>query len=170
MRIRQANIQDSAGIARVQVDSYQTAYVGILPQDALDQFTYEEQTRDWQEWPTTHPDDLLYVAETDEGEIVGYALARLGVTDVSSYESELLALHVRRSYHRQGVGRQLVAAIAGQLAQQECTSMMLWVLEANPARGFYERLGGQLLDEKSINWAGVPEVAYGWSDIERLYA
>jgi diphthamide synthase (EF-2-diphthine--ammonia ligase) len=44
---------------------------------------------------------------------------------------------------------------------------MLWVLEANPTRAFYERMGGRLLDAQQISHGAV-EVAYGWSQIERL--
>ncbi|MEW5871547.1 MAG: hypothetical protein AB1894_19895 [Chloroflexota bacterium] len=44
MKIRHATLEDSAGIAGVQVESYRRAYAGILPQSYLDHFTYEEQT------------------------------------------------------------------------------------------------------------------------------
>lgn len=45
---------------------------------------------------------------------------------------------------------------------------MLWVLEANPTRALYERMGGRLLGAKQVS-QGAVEVAYGWPDIERLY-
>jgi hypothetical protein len=45
---------------------------------------------------------------------------------------------------------------------------MLWILEAIPSRGFYERLSGQLLDERQMSGAGAPEVAYGWPTIGSL--
>jgi hypothetical protein len=52
---------------------------------------------------------------------------------------------------------------------------MLWVLEANPARGWYERLGGQEVGIK--DWGGddefgtrVREVAYGWPCLGTLVA
>jgi len=168
VRIRQATIEDSAGIARVQVDSYRTAYAGIFLQAYLDGFTYEEQEQDWRDWISSSSEDLLYVAELDTGEIVGYALARPDRGAVSPYDSELIALHVRGPYQRQGLGRRLVAAVAKRLAQRGSRSLMLWVLEENRARGFYERLGGQLLDERQVS-GGRPEVAYGWSAIEVLY-
>ncbi len=168
MGIREAAIEDSAGIARVQVDSYRTAYAGIFSQAYLNQFSYEEQERDWRDWITARPEDLLYVAELETGEIAGYALARPGPSGVRPYDSELVALHVRGARQRQGLGRGLVAAVAERLAQQGSRSMMLWVLEANESRGFYERLGGQLLDEVQVS-SGQPEVAYGWLAIEDLY-
>ena len=40
--IREATAADSPGLARVQVDSYRTAYAGLFPQAYLDRFSYEE--------------------------------------------------------------------------------------------------------------------------------
>ncbi len=48
-----------------------------------------------------------------------------------------------------------------------CRSLMLWVLEGNPARSFYERMGGRLLDAQQMG-QGAVEVAYSWLDIESL--
>ena len=90
-------------------------------------------------------EDLLHCAKTDAGEIVGYALGRPGLSEVPPYESELVVLHGRRAYQGRGIGRRLVSVMAEQLMQRGCTSLMLWVLEENPSRGFYRRLGGQLL-------------------------
>ena len=44
---------------------------------------------------------------------------------------------------------------------------MLWTLLSNPARRWYERLQGQLIDKKSYQVDGmdVVEVAYGWESI-----
>lgn len=173
MNLRQATIEDSAGIAHVQVDSYRSAYAGIFPQPYLEHFTYEEETQDWCDLLSAEFADVLYVAETETGEIVGYALGRPGLSDIPPYDSELVALHVRRAYQRQGIGRRLIAAIAACLKQEGCISLMLWTLAQNPSRTLYERLGGQLLAEK--DWGGneefgvaVQEVAYGWLDIGQL--
>jgi hypothetical protein len=71
--IRQANLEDCPTIAQVQVDSYRTVYADFFPQTFLDRFTYEEQTQDWRALLTGQARDLLYVAETEDGEIIGYA-------------------------------------------------------------------------------------------------
>jgi GNAT superfamily N-acetyltransferase len=168
VEIRRARDEDCAGLARVQVDSYRTSYAGIFPQSYLGAFTYEEQEGDWRDLLASGGDDILFVAESDSGEIVGYALGRPGSGGVQPYDSELVAWHVRRLYQGQGVGRRLVAAVAEQLKSQGCHSLMLWVLEANPTRAIYERMGGRLLDAQQMS-QGAVEVAYGWPDIERLY-
>ena len=173
MRVREAEIKDSAGLAEIQVDSYRTAYAGILPPAYLDQFTYEEQEQDWRELLSSQGVDILLVAETDCGEILGYALGRPGPTEIPPFDRELVALHVRRSHQRQGIGHRLIAAIARELKDRGCNSLMLWVLEGNPAHALYERLGGEPLGEK--DWGGnqtygtaVKETACGWADIREL--
>ena len=48
---------------------------------------------------------------------------------------------------------------------------MLWVLDRNPSRLFYERLGGQLIGEQTIELGQdvtSVEVAYGWPNIKSL--
>jgi ribosomal protein S18 acetylase RimI-like enzyme len=172
MRIRQANVHDSAALAHLQVDSYRTAYNGILPQTYLDHFSYEEQEQDWRELFSSS-DDVLYVAETDAGEVVGYALSRPGSTEVFGYDGELVALHVQLAHQGQGLGRRLMVAVAAELERRGCTALMLWVLAKNPARTLYEQLGGRLIGKKA--WDGneafgteVTEVAYGWPKIETL--
>ena len=166
--IRKARLEDAAGLARVQVDSYRTAYAGIFPQSYLDAFTYEEQEGDWRDLLSWGGDEVLYVAEFGSGEIVGYALGRPGPCAIQPYDGELVAWHVRRPFQGQGVGRRLVAAVAEQLKREGFRSLMLWVLEVNPTRALYERMGGRLLDAQQVSHGAV-EVAYGWPDIERLY-
>ncbi|MBN1430605.1 MAG: GNAT family N-acetyltransferase [Anaerolineae bacterium] len=167
LKIRQAQIEDSMGLARVQVDSYRITYKGILAPSYLEHFTYEEQEQDWHDLLASDMQDVLYIAETAIGEIAGYALGRPGISEVVPYDSELVALHVRRSFQRQGIGRQLFKVIAEVLRQRGCTSLMLWVLEENPSRRFYEQMGGCLLDARQAS-QGAIEVAYGWSAIESL--
>jgi len=172
VRVRRASIDDSAGLAEVQVDSYRRSYASFLPHDYVAQFSHEEQEKDWQEWMTAHPSDLLCVAETGGGEIAAYVLARAGLTGMPTYDSELLALHVRDLEQRQGIGGQLLTTIAQELQQQGSSSLLVWVADKNPARLFYEQLGGVLIGERTVQVGEgnilLDEVAYGWPKIESL--
>jgi ribosomal protein S18 acetylase RimI-like enzyme len=173
LKIREARIEDSADLARIQVDSYRTAYAGILPEEYLAHFTYEEQEQDWRDLLAAGTNDILLVAEISEGEVAGYALGRPGTSDIGAYDSELVALHVRRRHQQQGAGRALVAAMAERCKAQGCGSLMLWVARGNaPAQRFYERLGGQLIGERTFDLGEgditLTEVAYGWPDIGRV--
>ena len=55
--------------------------------------------------------------------------------------------------------------------QQGFKSLLIWVLKENePARRFYEALGGINVAEKDVEIGGasLTEVAYGWADIQSL--
>ena len=175
MNIRPATARDAAALAHIQVNSYRTAYAGLMPADYLAHFSLEEQEQDWLDLLAESAGDILLVAETGDGEIAGYALGRSGPVEElpeGAYDAELVSLHVRRALQKQGIGRALVRATARALREQGCTSLALFVLAGNPACGFYERLGGQRVGEK--RWTmddfdfEVVEAAYGWPKIAAL--
>lgn len=171
VKIRLAQIEDSAALAQIQINSYRTAYAGLLPQDYLDHFSYEEQTQDWQDLLGGDMTDVLYVAENERDDLVGYAVGRPGSTNLEGYDCELVSLHVRRADQRQGIGCRLFAATAAWLQARGGAALMLWVLKQNPSRAFYERLGGRLSGQQAIMLGDdVPavEVAYGWPEIAKL--
>lgn len=58
---------------------------------------------------------------------------------------EVYAIYVLPEYQRQGIGRQLMSMCAEELLRGSMDTLLVWVLEANPARRFYERLGGELV-------------------------
>jgi len=170
-KIRLAKVEDSAALAQIQVNSYRIAYAGLLPQEYLDHFSYEEQTQDWKDLLGDTMTDVLYVAENATGDIVGYAVGRPGLTNLEGYDCELVSLHVRRDDQRQGIGRRLFTATAAWLQARGCTSLMMWVLKQNPSRAFYEQLGGKLIGEQTIMLGDdvqAIEVAYGWPEIARV--
>ena len=113
----------------------------LFPPDYLRHISYEKQEQDWRDLLSSTMDDLLHCAKTDAGEILGYPLGRSGINEVPPYDSALVALHVRRTYQGQGIGRRLVSVMAKQLMQRGCTSLMLLVLKEDVSRGFYEHLG-----------------------------
>lgn len=169
IRIRPARLEDAPDLARIQVDSYRSAYAGILPEDYLDQFSLDDQERDWIEMLGPKGSDGILIAEDGDSRLSGYAVGRAPASYPQPYDCELVSLHVRRDAHRRGIGRALVSATAEQLATRGCQALVLWVLEANPARGFYERLGAARLEGRKpmIN---AYEIAYGWPDIRSITA
>ncbi len=171
MKIRAAKIEDDADLAKVQIESYRTAYAHIFPKEYLDHFTHEEQTQDWRDLISANQTDVLLVAVIAD-EVIGYALGHALPKEVEGFDSELMSLHVRHSYHRQNVGRGLVCEIAEELKRQGCASLMLWVLEENSlARGFYEHLGGVQFGKKEAEFGEhikLFEVGYGWKEIADL--
>jgi len=171
VKIRTANLTDAAGIARVHVDSWRTTYKGIIPDDFLAKLSYEQREHLW--------DDILadpsrsrfvYVAEDEPGQIVGFISGGRERNGDILYTGEIDAIYLLPAYQGRAIGRRMVVTLASRLIQESMTALLVWVLAANPARKFYERLGGQLVYEKetSIGGASLTEVAYGWQDAHTL--
>ena len=171
MLIRKAHAVDVAAIARVHVDSWRTTYAGILPSDFLSSLSYEEREQSWNRALAAQDrTTCIYIAEDDEGRVVGFASGGPEREGDPVYKGELYAIYVLAPHQRRGIGSRLTAAVVRRLVEQGINSMLLWVLADNPSRRFYETLGGQSLREKpgEVGGIGVTEVAYGWSSLEYL--
>ena len=167
--IRQAHIEDAAEIAKVHVDSVRTTYAGIDPQDYLDKLSTEEYTRNWVS-RLSNPHSYVYVAEDESRHIVGFVSGGAERKGDPLYKGELYAIYLLQAYQGQGIGRLLTRALVKRLVQEGINSMLLWVVTANPARHFYEALGGQQVKAKQIEIGGamLDEIAYGWTDLHVL--
>lgn len=171
MLIREARPGDAAGIARVHVDSWRTTYAGLVSADFLAALAYERSEQNWRRGLTNPNAQSFYlVAEDGAGQVVGFAAGGPERDGRADYQGELYALYLLQAYQRQGLGRGLVAHAAQHLRRRGYVNLLVWVLAANPSRGFYEALGGVLVGEKNIDIGGemLLEVAYGWSDIGLL--
>ena len=173
MRVRAAEERDAGAIARVHVAVWREAYAGIMQAEFLADLS---ETRRAVMWASTirgegPPDAKVFVAEDPAHGIVGFAMAGRERTGHAEFDAELWAINVAASHHRRGLGRMLTMAAARWLAEAGRRSMLLWVLEANPACGFYERLGGTRLAETraaAFGGASLTEVAYGWPSLPAL--
>jgi len=169
-QIRNATREDCLGIAKVQVDSYRTAYVGAFPTPYLEHFTYAEEEQDWIQMLTSDTEDILLVAISQEKQVVGYILVKAKPDIFPGYDSEIAALHVRQSSQGKGIGKALLSNAIQNLTARGCKSVMLWTLKNNKVRQWYEKLNGKLLSEKTYeidDWV-INEVAYGWEEISAL--
>jgi ribosomal protein S18 acetylase RimI-like enzyme len=168
--IRKALLEDCPGLARIQVDSYRTAYAGIFPDAYLAQFNYQEQEGDWRDWLISKPKDILLVAVADSDQVIGYALTRVEVDIYPGYAAEILAIHVTHLRQGRGVGKALLKHTVAELQYRGCPSVMLWTLKQNSTRNWYKKLGAKRLGEKSypIEHRDIVEIAYGWDTLESL--
>lgn len=169
--IRPARVEDASGIARVHIDSWRTTYKGLVPDDYLASLSYE---RNAQNRARTLSDPetktRTYVAQNESGRIVGFINGGPERENDPIYKGELYAIYTFKEVQGRGLGRRLTQALAEGLLHDGMYSMLVWVLADNPARRFYEALGGQELRTKPIEIGGVTleEVAYGWQDISEL--
>ncbi len=130
--VRLAREGDAEAIAGVHVETWRDAYAGLLPQEVLDGLSRRRQMRRWRRAIRNPEAELgqVFVAVTNG--IAGFGSACPGT-------GEITTLYVRPDAQRQGVGRMLFRRMAEFLEGP----VSLWVLDGNPAAGFYERLGGR---------------------------
>src|SRR5262249_41097825 len=119
---------------------------------------------------TDQPSVVLVVSDADS-RVVGFASGGAPRDGDPVYAGELDAIYLLRQAQGQGVGRRLVAAVTRTLAERGIDSLLLWVFAENPARRFYEALGGKLVGQQQFELGGrmMAEVSYGWRDTTPLY-
>lgn len=168
--IRPARIEDLPAMARVHVDTWRTSYVGIVPDEHLANLSYERCEARWNEHLGDPRGVCVFVAQAASGQIVGLASGGPPHEPLAGYDAQLYVLYVFQAFQGQGYGKRLVAAVARGLMNSGYRSLVIWVLKENPARHFYERLGGQVIAEKVVEIGGkaLLDVAYGWPDLAQI--
>ena len=111
---------------------------------------------------------LVFVAE-DAGKVVGFASGGRERAGETGYAGELYAIYLLEGAQRYGLGRELFRAVVEGLREMELADLIIWVLRDNqPARRFYERLGGVYVRTQpiTIGQAALEEVSYGWRQLD----
>jgi len=169
MRIREASLDDAPSIAKVTVDTWKSAYRGIIDGNYLDHLSCEEREKGWRQFPFHN--SFIYVAEDDTHNIIGFAAAGPERTSSPVYEGELYAIYVCPSYQNSGIGSLLFHSVINKFKESGVNSILLWVLSDSPYRKFYERHGGLPQESKLLEMEGLTYeiTAYGWCDIIGMF-
>ncbi len=169
--VREADFDDAAAIGFVHVTTWRAAYRGILAQGYLDAMSDIRHAAMWSEvLDNTERRGVTMVAEVPKDGVVGFADCTLERGAKDPARGEITAIYVLPAWQRQGVGRALVAAGAHALGVSGASELAIWALEKNPARKFYEKLGGKAGGRRQISVFGqeMTEVCYRWTDLTKL--
>ena len=138
--IRPARPDDALAIAEVHVASWQEAFRGLLPDDALDAMTADDRLPMWMRVLAQGSASSVLVAETDVG-IEGFVSVGPSEDGVDG-EMTLYTLYLRPDATGRGIGRALLAEAERVMAAHGAKAATLRVITANPrARHVYERAG-----------------------------
>lgn len=171
MKIRKTAPGDGQGIANVHINSWKTTYKGIISDDYLNSMDFEKRAESWEKIIESG-DGLNFIAQNESGEIVGFASGGQEQTDDPKYKGEVYAIYILESHQRKGLGKKLIKPVIEGLINRDFPNLVIWALEENACRSFYESLGGKIVNKKPILISGSPlvEVAYGWEDIHEALA
>ncbi len=152
--IRAAEVIQAERVARLQLDCWDDAYTGFVPQDVVDEGRrkIDQRTERWRELLTGGAEVL--VAEADDG-LAGFVNIGPPRDDDVAVDLELYAIYLRAAWWGTGLGHALFEEAVGERAAY------LWVVEGNQrAIGFYERRASAWTDARRRSPRGSTS---GWS-------
>jgi GNAT superfamily N-acetyltransferase len=147
--VRPALPDDAAAIARVQAQTWRTAYRDLLPAAVLDDWDAGAATAAWRAAvisPPTPGHGVLVALERQT--VVGFAafgpaeLTAGETADPAGPTSEVSTLLVEPRWGRRGHGSRLLAAVVDVAAAGGAARLQVWLPEADQvSSGFYESAG-----------------------------
>ncbi len=172
IRLRPAAVSDAPAIARVQVETWRDTYAGVLPSDMLIRMSVERHAGFWR---------MTLMGrggrETATVALVGEALVGFGSAGAArgawpAKTGEIFTLYLLPDHQNRGLGRALLRALLAGLQRQGMKRAIVWVVQENPSRFFYEAMGGQLCARRTETLWGteVRTLAYQWPALDDAIA
>jgi ribosomal protein S18 acetylase RimI-like enzyme len=160
---------DLAELGRLHVQAWRETYPGLVPDAVIARLDASERTAIWR--GVLARGGRIRLARRD-GALVGFgASGAQREPELMPYAGEFYAIYLLRRAQGGGLGRALMAAMAGDLLAQGMAAANLWVLDGNHlASGFYAALGGRVVHQRAFRergWEG-RDTAYAWDDLTHL--
>ena len=121
--------EDAAAIARCHIAAWRDTYRPIVAEEYLNNLSLESHIAKW----TTNlqPSKChTFVAESDQGELIGFINGGPERTGRSDYRGEIYAIYVLKEWRGRGIGRRLVGRFSAALLKAGITSLIVWALIA----------------------------------------
>jgi ribosomal protein S18 acetylase RimI-like enzyme len=168
LRVRKARRDDAREIARIYIESWHDTYAAILPSALLCAMTARGQTARWRSAIIAKGREAVIVADCPARGIVGMASFGPSRDRDLAFDGEIYTLYVDPMFFGCGTGRALFAGCFETMRAWDYASCVVWAHAKNPARFFYEKMGGRLIAERTVRMMGdaVPESGFGWKKIE----
>lgn len=164
--VRPGSLGDEGEIANVHTQAWQQSYREIIPESYLATMPLQFHRRQswWKHVLSGNTETKLFVAESAQHGVIGFIAVEPGRDPDLQGQGEVGAIYCLNEYKNKGIGSALFKMGLADLASRGFKKCYLWVLEENPTRIFYERVGGVLLSKtKSIELGSLlVEVGYEW--------
>jgi ribosomal protein S18 acetylase RimI-like enzyme len=143
--IRRMTPEDAEAVTDVLIDTWKTAYRGIVSDDVLDhqdrEMLIERRKKQYKD----------YIVAEINGHVVGYCWYvndNSFSKELSDIDCEIVAIYVLPGMARKGVGRKMFSYAVEDLRKQNREKMVIWCLKDNcSGRAFYEKMGGKIIGE-----------------------
>ncbi len=83
-------------------------------------------------------------------------------------DGEVYAVYVLEDHQNRGIGQKLMQRASEKLVEMGLSSMLVWVLEQNAYKRFYEKHGGVQIDRKPLEEGSLEPLitAYAWKSLK----
>lgn len=143
MNIRFAEKKDAEIICKINVQTWQNAYKGIIADSVLEARKADKKRIDTWEKIIQSDERVVLVCEND-GVVVGYLAAGPARDDYGA-ENEIYALYVKPDFQRKGIGSALIKKYKEVIQNK---TFYLYMLRKNQqAADFYLKNGGKVCEE-----------------------
>lgn len=163
MHIRKASVRDAKAIAKFHVDTWRTAYEGIIPTSFLENLSYQTRMESW-EMTLNKVDNYVLVAVDDDSKVIGFADTSKRPTNLETNSTDLTSLYLLQEYQGRGIGKLLMQELFRYYNEQNYDSVYVEVLKDNPTKTFYEAFGAKHVEDIEIKIGGklLIESIYKW--------
>ena len=166
MQVRTAMPEDAMDIAIVSVDTWRTAYEGIIPSEFLQALSYEKRKLVWDQ-NIADKSNTIFVVENSDAKIIGFAVVAKREENKVVGATDLTALYLLEEYQGSGIGKLLMKQVFKHCVAIQATKVFVEVLADNKTLHFYEYYGAQFVEMKQLNIGGniINEAIYVWEDV-----
>ena len=161
VQIRKSSPADAGSLADIFRQSWEQAYLGIIPHLHL-QSIIARRGLSWWKRSLRHSDGTLII--DIDGVIAGYATCGTSRSR-GKYQGEIFELYLAPDYQGIGFGERLFEACRHDLEMRQLRGMVVWALLDNTiACDFYWRRGGRPIAEATDRFGKteLSKVAFGW--------
>lgn len=166
MKIRKAVLKDAQSIAKISVETWNTAYKDILPQSVLDARKVDDKRiASWSN-KINKQSDITIVCE-ENNDVVGFLWAGINRDSKITISNELYAIYVDNAKQGKGIGKMLFNEYRKIIKNKP---FYLFMAKGNvPTSKFYMAMGGKLnadYDKKAnVENTIIEEIAYVFGEI-----
>ena len=160
--VRKARPADAEALADLFAETWQLAYVGIIPHLHMRSMLQQRVPEWWVKAIGNGDNTLVMEVAGVVGGYVTYGRSRWPMP----YQGEIYELYLSPPYQGIGLGEILFEGARHMLDMRQLSGLLVWALAQNEgAVSFYRRRGGQVVARSNERYGAtkVPKLGFGWS-------
>lgn len=167
MDIRNMEKIDIPFVVDINIEMWKKTYKGIMSEEI---FLMREKNRENSmniiKEKLENKENFYKVVSIDN-KIVGFVSYGKNRDTEADNLGEVYAIYILEEFHKKGIGKKLISYVKNDLKEKGYTSLVIWTLEENPNKKFYEKLGGKEFSNRQIDIFGqkLKEIGYLYENI-----